>query len=117
MASLMNEGWTWFSLNRSGGEVNSVLKNIPATDGDILRSQSAESRFDSTSGWTGALTELIPGQGYRIKLQESTIFRVEGEAIESPDPIDLNRGTNWIGTPTGWRGGWHNRVLADNRSL
>ena len=97
MATPMSEGWTWFSVNREGGDVNQVLSTVPTHQGDLLRSQTAESRFDSTSGWIGDVKTLTPGTGYRIRLQEPTVFRITGEAVSEVDPIKLEPGWNWVG--------------------
>ncbi|HEX9659442.1 MAG TPA: LamG domain-containing protein, partial [Rhodothermales bacterium] len=97
MATPMAEGWTWFSVNREGGNVNQVLSTIPAHHGDLLRGQTAEAQFDSTGGWTGALRTLVPGAGYRIRLQQPTVFRITGEAVDEVDPIKLEPGWNWVG--------------------
>lgn len=97
MASPMNEGWTWFSINREGGDVNQMLSTVPAQEGDLLRSQTDESRYDTTAGWTGDLTTLVPGAGYRIRLQQPAVFRITGEAVGHVDPIKLEPGWNWVG--------------------
>jgi hypothetical protein len=93
----MTEGWNWFSINSEGGGVNSLLGGVPAEHGDFLRSQSAESRYDSTAGWVGNLTRLEPGRGYRLRLQNPAILRIEGEPVADLEPMRLMPGWTWIG--------------------
>ena len=97
LATSLASGWNWFSINRRGGDLNTVLRDVPVSHGDIVKSQHAESRFDSTAGWQGNLKELVPGYGYRVWLQDPTIFRILGEAVKSADPIELTPGWNWVG--------------------
>ena len=97
LTAQMSEGWNWFSINREGGEVNALLGDVPAAHGDLLRSQNAESRYDSTAGWVGELERLSPGYGYRIRLQNAGLLRVEGEAVEDSAPLKLASGWTWVG--------------------
>ena len=97
LTAQMTEGWNWFSINREGGDVNALLNGVTAEHGDLLRSQSAESRYDSTAGWVGGLTRLAPGHGYRVRLQNPALLRIEGEAVESADPLKLAPGWTWVG--------------------
>jgi hypothetical protein len=97
LTATMSEGWNWFSINSEGGEIDEVLGGLSITDGDILKSQHAQSRYDSTTGWTGALSRLLPGPGYRIRLSNPTLLRVPGEPVEVTEPLDLQPGWTWIG--------------------
>jgi hypothetical protein len=93
----MNSGWNWFSINRDGGEVGALLGGVPAVHGDLLRSQRAESRYDSLMGWTGDLTRLVPGEGYRIRLQHPSILQVAGDPVGNLEGRELSPGWSWIG--------------------
>ena len=93
----LSTGWNWISINREGGDVNTLLDGVAAEHGDVLRGQRTESRFDSTAGWVGNLTRLSPGDGYRVRLKNAALLRVEGEAIEEAEPLTLAPGWTWIG--------------------
>jgi hypothetical protein len=93
----MTEGWNWFSINREGGEINALMRGVSAEHGDLIKSQSAESRYDSTAGWVGGLTRLAPGHGYRLRLKTPTVLRVAGEPVEDSAPLKLVPGWTWIG--------------------
>jgi hypothetical protein len=97
MTSVLEQGWNWVSINRDGGLIDSVFKRVPVTHGDQIRNQFLESRYDSTFGWKGELTELTPGEGYRVKVQKPGFLRLTGEAVKMTDPLKLTKGWNWVG--------------------
>lgn len=97
MASVMSEGWNWVSFNREGGEVGLVLVDYSANQGDLIKDLHTESRYDTTVGWTGSLTELVPGQAYRFRAQRDGFLRIKGDPVVATDPMMLRPGWNWVG--------------------
>jgi len=92
------EGWNWFSINTDGDlSLGTVLADMPGTHGDLIMGQVADSRYDSTAGWTGTLTALALGQGYQIYLQQPGLLKLKGDPVEATTPIELAPGWTWIG--------------------
>ncbi|NNE36267.1 MAG: hypothetical protein HKN13_13595, partial [Rhodothermales bacterium] len=95
--SVLAKGWNWVSTNRAAGDLESVFERVALSHDDLVRDKDIASRYDSTLGWVGDLTEIKPGVGYRLKVQRPGYFRVTGEPVESTEPMTLERGWNWIG--------------------
>ncbi|MEM1093926.1 MAG: LamG-like jellyroll fold domain-containing protein [Bacteroidota bacterium] len=92
-------GWTWFSINttETSMAVSDILSDVPATAGDVLKSQRDFAIYDNTFGWEGTLFDLEAGAGYLIQLQQSHDLELTGAAVTPTDPIALVEGWNWIG--------------------
>jgi hypothetical protein len=93
----MDEGWNWISINRPVVEIASVLGDYPAQHGDVIRGLVDESRYDTTHGWKGSLTELKPGDFYRMHVQRSGFLRMTGDPVDPSTPLTLRPGWNWVG--------------------
>ncbi|MFT5143373.1 MAG: hypothetical protein ACI84D_001998 [Thalassolituus oleivorans] len=97
LSSRLAEGWNWFSINRPGGDVDEVMGDFKVNHGDLIADRSEEARYDSTLGWTGTLTRVIPGAGYQLRLQEPGLFHMSGEPFVVTEPTELSPGWSWIG--------------------
>ncbi|MBT8399281.1 MAG: hypothetical protein KJO98_02295, partial [Rhodothermia bacterium] len=95
--AILAQGWNWLSINREGGDIDSVFKRVRLDHGDLIRDQKRASRYDSTRGWVGDISTVEPGVGYRLKVQNPGYFRLTGEPVASTEPVDLTSGWNWIG--------------------
>jgi hypothetical protein len=61
-------GWTYMGyMATSPMYINDALANLEASDGDIIKSQSAFANYYENAGWFGSLTMLKPGQGLMYK--------------------------------------------------
>ena len=86
-------GWNWWTptVAMSLGELETLL------DGHALLINSQDEGFVQYDGqnWNGTLTELVPGQMYRVLTNTETEFTVSGEAVNTT--ITLLPGYNWFG--------------------
>ena len=114
----LNPGWNWVSFNISSkqlGDVNTLLKNMKWTSGDILTDMSSKLTLVYENGeWQvsgtpknedGTLKTLTisPKSSYAIKVQKSCNFPIDGSVIKEKEErtIKLKPGWNGIGyTPT-----------------
>jgi|GEM_PF-1854127 len=99
-AIALASGWTWFSLNMTpdNSTVGTVLSGIAGTPGDVVKSQTDFSLFDTDFGWVGTLTDLNPGPAYLINLKQSNDLVLSGTVVDpQTTPIALVPGWNWIG--------------------
>lgn len=65
----VSKGWNWIGYPcENEVEINAALANYPATDGDVINSQTSgfSTYIASTNTWTGSLNSLVPGRGYKI---------------------------------------------------
>lgn len=62
----LNPGWNWISyLLTTERSLEETLINLNPSDGDIIKGQSGFSRYEAaSSGWSGSLNTMIPGQGF-----------------------------------------------------
>ena len=97
LAAQLTEGWNWLSINREGGDVGTVLGSLDPSHGDLLRTPRGEARFDSTLGWRGDVPRLVPGEGYRLRLQKPGVLRVPGQPVEATEALTLDPGWSWVG--------------------
>lgn len=74
---------------------------IPLDVGDQLKSQTSESQLYSygwnSRFWWGSLTELVPTEGYKLKLGAAGVLQVCGVPIDvCTTPVPIAAGWNWI---------------------
>lgn len=85
--------WNWWTptVEMTLGELETLLG-----DNAILINSQDEgfARYDGQS-WSGTLTEIEPGQMYRILTTAATEFTLSGEAVTST--ITILPGYNWFG--------------------
>ena len=83
----VDTGWNWIGyLPTQALSVDDALTTIPATTGDIIKSQLQFAQFLSGVGWIGNLKSLNAPNGYLLKLQNAA-------TLTYPDPLDF-RGRN-----------------------
>ncbi len=95
-------GWTWFSLNLFDDldmTVVSILGDLNATDGDVIKSQAGFAQYDDGLGWTGSLTELDVMRSFAIDVAESGTILHVGDPAQADIPIAIVDGWNWVGYP------------------
>ncbi|MEM1094258.1 MAG: LamG-like jellyroll fold domain-containing protein [Bacteroidota bacterium] len=99
-AVALNEGWTWFSLNRRPADrsANSVLESLTVTSGDLIKSQTAFSLYTpAAGGWVGSLQLMDPASAYQVKLAQASALVIEGAPIDvAATPLTLVPGWNWV---------------------
>ncbi|GAB5521639.1 MAG: hypothetical protein RhofKO_38900 [Rhodothermales bacterium] len=99
-AVALNEGWTWFSLNRRPADrsANGALESLTVTSGDLIKSQTAFSLYTpAAGGWVGSLQLLDPMRAYQVKLAQASALVIEGAPIDvAASPITLVPGWNWV---------------------
>ncbi|MDE5883330.1 MAG: leucine-rich repeat protein, partial [Muribaculaceae bacterium] len=89
--------WHWISHNV---ENPVAVAEFAASGIDGILSQTQEVIFDSKHGMVGALTELLPTEGYKVRLSgDSWNGNVSGVSFDPVKTVKLNKGWNWIGTP------------------
>ena len=83
----VDTGWNWIGyLPTQALSVDDALTTIPATTGDIIKSQLQFAQYLSGVGWIGNLKSLNAPNGYLLKLQNAA-------TLTYPDPLDF-RGRN-----------------------
>ena len=100
----LHEGWQWISFNTQNADmasVNNFMRNVEASEGDIIKGIEYFDQYDLEEGWIGSLTEnggLQSGQNYKVNLENSTRLEYEGGPVDAElVPITLQQGWNWIG--------------------
>ncbi|MFB6343062.1 carbohydrate-binding protein [Saccharicrinis sp. FJH62] len=100
----LSKGWTWISVNKESPDMSlaRVFESItpPTSSNDItLKSQTAYSQYNISSGWLGGLSSVDPRLGYMIYLSShaDTLSMVGSDPAVSS--ISLNPSWNWIGYP------------------
>ena len=79
-----NNGWNWLGFPcPTATSLNQALANYEASNGDIFKSQGTFSTYSSAMHqWTGALTQLTPGNGYLLMSNSSGSFHYTAGAKE-----------------------------------
>lgn len=93
-------GWTWVGYpNPEAMDINDVLANLNATNGDILKSKQTFSTYIEGQGWYGTLNTLEPGMGmmYHSKKNSNMTFTYSDSPIRSEFIPNLTAENNhWI---------------------
>ncbi len=59
-------GWNWIGFPRQDiADAGEYLRNVPAVNGDLIKSQSSFAVYQSNV-WVGGLNNFYPGQGYKL---------------------------------------------------
>ncbi len=62
-------GWNWIGfLPQNELDINNALSSLYLTDLDYIKNQITSATYYTGYGWFGYLTEMIPGEGYMIRL-------------------------------------------------
>jgi hypothetical protein len=101
---VLSKGWTWISVNKESPDMGlaKVFESItpPTSLNDItLKSQTAYSQYNKTTGWLGSLTSVDPRLGYMIHLSSHPDTLSMVGVNPEVSPLSLNSKWNWIGYP------------------
>ncbi len=98
----LNKGWTWISLNTELArmDVNSLMKSISPSSGDLVKTLSTTSEFVSGKGWItlNGLKNMSSDSGYLVKLAKADTLRLSGKNA-TINPLFLPSGWSLIGYP------------------
>ena len=62
-------GWNWIGfLPQNELDINSALSSLSLTELDYIKNQVNSATYFEGFGWFGYLTEMVPGEGYMIRL-------------------------------------------------
>jgi hypothetical protein len=71
----LNQNWNWLPYVVSKNiPIGDALANYKASDGDLIKSQSAFAIYSPTVGWKGSLSYLKVGEGYMMKTNTAQSF-------------------------------------------
>jgi len=100
----LSTGWNWFSLNLWSAhitDINYVLQDVQANNGDQVKAQDSYAQFNSGLGWEGNLQasgHFKNTEMYMIKLNHADTIRFVGKVVDPlTTPITIHPGWNWIG--------------------
>lgn len=96
----LNQGWTWFSTNRTEADpsIDAVLDGLFAYDSDIIKDLTQFSLYDEGSdGWVGLITEVGPTTTYKIRLTEANTLLLPGTPVNvATTDVAVTQGWTWI---------------------
>ena len=84
-------GWNWVGFPRPNiVDASSYLRNVNATTGDVLKSESQFSQYTG-GGWSGSLHNMYPGEGYKLKTVNAFNFVIPPDRSLPSWSVDQNR--------------------------
>lgn len=94
----LETGWNWIGYPENRfQDINMAFKNLAASDGDIIKSQTDFAQFNkSEQTWIGSLETLNPGEGYLYKSNKATNFNY-------PSFSKINDNTEDTSVPESWK--------------
>jgi len=103
----LSRGWTWMSLYVQ--PASTAIKDVlPKDPWDLMAYQNIKSKtaFASVpadgSDVKGSLTDLVPGNMYKIQVSSPTTLDIYGKAIDVTQQAQtIHKGYNWIGSLSG----------------
>jgi len=99
----LSKGWNWISFNvfnNNFNNINTVLRNMQASQNDIVKSSESYAQFSTNGTWLGNLSSLNYKEMYKMKVGTSQNLVVSGASIISDTvSIPIVQGWNWIGYP------------------
>ncbi|MBR0048609.1 MAG: hypothetical protein IJP74_04720 [Prevotella sp.] len=102
-------GWTWMSMYVQP-ESTDITDVLPKKASDLLKFQNVKSKTGFSSATTenkqtvikGSLTEMVPGQMYKIQTSADMSLDIYGKSIDVTQQAQtIRKGYNWIGTLSG----------------
>ena len=97
------KGWKWVSfnlLNPQNMDVNHILSNIKAKNGDVLKNQIGFDQYYEGEGWIGSLSAeggVKNTEMYMLKLSEPQDLQYSGKELDvETTPIIIKKGWNWL---------------------
>ena len=95
-------GWNWISINTEQEDmsVSNVLRNLNASQDDVLKTMDKSCSYIDGSGWysINGFDQIAPEDGYLLYIGQADTMRLTGTNA-SVTPFDLNKGWNLIGYP------------------
>ncbi|MBK9337222.1 MAG: T9SS type A sorting domain-containing protein [Lewinellaceae bacterium] len=94
----ITQGWNWLSFNLAfpDNSLNAALASLKHPAGNLIRSQTAFSEYNS--GWLGGLAQLNNTSMYMYRASVPDTLRMQGTPIDpATTPIPVAAGWNWIG--------------------
>ncbi|MBL7795860.1 MAG: choice-of-anchor D domain-containing protein, partial [Saprospiraceae bacterium] len=94
----ITQGWNWLSFNLAfpDNSLNAALASLKHPAGNLIRSQTAFSEYNS--GWLGGLAQLNNTSMYMYRANVPDTLRMQGTPIDpATTPIPVAAGWNWIG--------------------
>ena len=68
----LNPNWSWIGYPAPfAASINDALANLNASEGDVVKTQSAFATYSVDDGWTGSLRQLTPGMGLMYQSHNS----------------------------------------------
>lgn len=95
----LSEGWNWISSNLSDSKYRSAKGFLSPIIEDVeLMDGIADGLVNSDNGISGTLTNMVPQESYKLKMNRSVLGEWAGISYRPEDtPISLHQGWNWIG--------------------
>ncbi len=88
------EGWSWVAFNGlSVMSLDEALADMEPQDDEIIKGQHGVAYYDSYE-WLGNLTQLTPGQGYKIQGKEARTFTYPVKTATSAGARSINSFTS-----------------------
>ncbi|MFV1979530.1 MAG: LamG-like jellyroll fold domain-containing protein [Rhodothermia bacterium] len=95
--TFLTPGWNPFSISTEGGTLGDVLETVNLSHGDMIVSDHGEAKYDSANGWSGSLSHVIPGYGYKLFVRRPSVLVQRGDPLNGQTPVELANGWNLIG--------------------
>lgn len=72
-------GWNWIGYaGQDPASTEATLQDLAPADGDLIKSQTEFATYQAVSGWTGSLTTMNPGNGYKLQFGSSGTLTYRG---------------------------------------
>jgi hypothetical protein len=93
----LNEGWTWFSVNRTNDSL-SMLDQFKAEIGNTGVLLKGRNEFIQAPEWIGSLSEITSQGMYMVNTTAEQTVSFRGAYVDPAQvPVPLSNGWNWIG--------------------
>ena len=96
----LQEGWNWISSNLSDDNMKDAKKFLEPVADHVNRLVGINTELinDPQYGFVGQLTTLVPQQGYKLNMSQTTSNTWSGmTAKPETTTVSLHKGWNWIG--------------------
>ncbi len=96
----ISNGWNWIGMiSPTAISVTEAMASITPAENDQVKGQNGFAAYTSEFGWTGALSSLIPGQGY--------IYLHNGEGVTLVYPANSKGTVSETPKETYWKANHH----------
>lgn len=96
----LSTGWNWISANVADSNLKDPIALFTPLGNNLLsvRSQNSSLVNDPEHGLSGSLSEIIPGESYKINMSYPDNLTMTGIPLSESDvTLTVNKGWNWIG--------------------